>query len=75
MSGKKRGCDIPGCPRKHFGKGLCNMHYNRKRNGNTNMKVGPIAPVNNPGQYKRTDWHRGKTSIMITKNLDKEGSL
>lgn len=29
-------CTIPGCTRKHFGKGLCNMHYSRlRRHGDT----------------------------------------
>lgn len=33
MSG--RICDVDGCEKKHFGKGLCNMHYLRVRNHGT----------------------------------------
>ena len=28
-----RTCGHPGCDRKHWGKGFCNMHYNRDRRG------------------------------------------
>jgi len=30
-------CDKDGCSRKHYGKGLCNMHYMRKRLGIPNV--------------------------------------
>lgn len=48
-----RGCCIEGCNRIHFGRGYCNLHYNRWRNG-TPIKQNLYA------RPKRT--RRGATS-------------
>lgn len=29
FSVKNRKCSVPGCDRKHYGKGFCGMHYQR----------------------------------------------
>jgi hypothetical protein len=34
-------CEITGCDRPHFGKGLCQGHWTRLRNGST--KTGPLG--------------------------------
>lgn len=33
-SDTNRGCDTPGCPRRHYAKGLCRRHYMMKWHAN-----------------------------------------
>jgi hypothetical protein len=49
LYGKRMGqlpCEVDGCTRKYFAKGLCNMHYNRKRStgdaGEAELRRKPV---------------------------------
>ena len=37
MAGDRR-CGLPGCDRRHYGRGLCSMHYQRERKGSTGRR-------------------------------------
>ena len=39
---QKKTCSVPGCDKKHYGKGLCNMHYTRLR---LKGEVGSAKPL------------------------------
>lgn len=36
-----KACSIEGCPRDHYAKQLCHMHYERKRTGSLNVSAEP----------------------------------
>lgn len=38
-----RGCNTPGCPRRHYAKGLCRRHYMMKWHADN--KRGPESPL------------------------------
>jgi hypothetical protein len=61
-----RKCEIDGCGRKHAAKGLCSMHYYRKRNNNGVM---PVRTTRDRNEIESID---GRCVFMHLYNINKE---
>lgn len=63
---RTRTCSVEGCDRRHYGRGFCNMHYNRvRRSGSTDLRTWEQrfwANVNKNVDHGCWEWLAAKTN-------------
>lgn len=65
----KKGCEVKGCGRRHFARGLCNAHWERRRTGIRG--VDPGRPIHKPCKPIEVGDHFGQLIVMARARANK----
>lgn len=70
-----RACELPDCDRKHYGHGLCKVHYQRKRRtGDVNkVRVGGFRPVDPAVRLRERSQRQGDCIVYTFARPSRSG--
>lgn len=67
-------CEVVGCDRKYYAKGLCSMHYNRNSADGDPGQAAPMKRANGEGTiaivggYRRLQWYKNGQRIAVAEH-------